>query len=911
MRKPARLPSLQRQGSGPGPTGAIRSASSRWISWPLIALGLAAMPGCSATRTAMGPSGVLPGIKTTTSIGDRPVTVVAGVTGDSQSRRLELADQEDRSQGRISGQVLDERGRPVPEAEIRLADGSRPFGRDFRARTDASGRFTLRDLNPGSRYTLIADGGRRWSGRFGRAVAEAPDGDVLIRIGPSDELPSEDYQTAMDSDRDERSRIDRVSDRREVPVFDSEPPPLRINPDDLPDEGFQEIVAHDSEWGDPGPSLQRSGWRSAGPIGLAPIHVDGEVEADFIESLDEGEAGDLPVEVFQDRSAFGLPIEEDDIPNPLPPAIDRPDPSIPPNDFPDTAVGSAEPIDSLRPTEAPSDLDFPSASPEFPETPFEPSPDSRSLPEMPTDQANDVQDSTPEPEPESEPAAPSIPPAASEVDDSPPEVEGFPPPANLDPGAPDDQLTDDAIQEAFPEPDFPESNAVEEPSTTNPPDLLDPEPTDEPATSETPAITMPEEPELESEPLDEPQPEPAPEPESSSAMSLPEPEATDESAFQEADPKDIDSAMPADVFLRVDEDESEPPEVADLSTTDESPAPDEGADSESELLPPETKSPDLSDAGEPESIDPSSSDEETETFVAGPITEPVEDEPEDLDDEVPPLEDSAEESEDSKVSAAGPVGSSEPTARLALAEKPSADIEADSEAENAAKRSPRPTWRDLTLQSSVRRAQVYPPSVRRSGEPRAQNVALAKEDRKGRFGLNWLNGQRDQQIQLAACEFDERKNRLVDFTLPDLQGRPVRFRDLDADYLLLDFWGTWCGPCIQSIPRLVQIQNRYDPSRLRVIGVAYEQTEPAEGVERVEQAIQELGINYPILLGEHDQQPCPLASALKIQAYPTLILIDRHGRILWRDTGGGSQTFDRLDRVIAANIRDQASVIRR
>jgi thiol-disulfide isomerase/thioredoxin len=164
---------------------------------------------------------------------------------------------------------------------------------------------------------------------------------------------------------------------------------------------------------------------------------------------------------------------------------------------------------------------------------------------------------------------------------------------------------------------------------------------------------------------------------------------------------------------------------------------------------------------------------------------------------------------------------------------------------------------------------------------------------------------------LVSCQFNSRLQRLVDFQLPDLQGTPVRFQDLDADLVLLDFWGTWCGPCVNSIPHLVDLQKRFGPRQLRVIGIAYEQG-PTQGRATVVAASsRKMGINYTVLLGESDGQPCPLQEALHVQAYPTLVLLDRQGRILWRDQGASSLTLARLDRVIASNTGSPSRIVRR
>jgi thiol-disulfide isomerase/thioredoxin len=162
---------------------------------------------------------------------------------------------------------------------------------------------------------------------------------------------------------------------------------------------------------------------------------------------------------------------------------------------------------------------------------------------------------------------------------------------------------------------------------------------------------------------------------------------------------------------------------------------------------------------------------------------------------------------------------------------------------------------------------------------------------------------------VTRCEFDQRGRRVKDFQLADLDGKPVGFHDIDADYVLLDFWGSWCAPCRASIPHLVELQRQYDPKRFRVIGVAYEQGDVAEKMRKARAATQEFAINYTVLVAEQDGRPCPLQEALQVESFPTLVLMDRHGRILWRDKGANPMTMARLDKAIAAHTEPR--IIRR
>jgi hypothetical protein len=69
-----------------------------------------------------------------------------------------------------------------------------------------------------------------------------------------------------------------------------------------------------------------------------------------------------------------------------------------------------------------------------------------------------------------------------------------------------------------------------------------------------------------------------------------------------------------------------------------------------------------------------------------------------------------------------------------------------------------------------------------------------------------------------------------------------------------------------------------------------------------------LGLNYPILLAPTDQ-PCPVAGAMGVQYYPTLILLDREGNVVHRETGATGDKLMRLDRAIAAAMDESVMTV--
>jgi thiol-disulfide isomerase/thioredoxin len=144
-------------------------------------------------------------------------------------------------------------------------------------------------------------------------------------------------------------------------------------------------------------------------------------------------------------------------------------------------------------------------------------------------------------------------------------------------------------------------------------------------------------------------------------------------------------------------------------------------------------------------------------------------------------------------------------------------------------------------------------------------------------------------------------NRLTDFVLSDLNGQPFQLSQHKSRLVLLDFWGTWCAPCIQGMPYLVDLQRRYAPQGLEVIGIAYEEEMPfSQQVEQVNFIRRRQSLNYKILLGAGDS--CPVLTKLDVRTFPTLVLLDEDGEIVWRGEGLSPQNKARLELEITRRI---------
>ena len=117
------------------------------------------------------------------------------------------------------------------------------------------------------------------------------------------------------------------------------------------------------------------------------------------------------------------------------------------------------------------------------------------------------------------------------------------------------------------------------------------------------------------------------------------------------------------------------------------------------------------------------------------------------------------------------------------------------------------------------------------------------------------------------------------FSLPGTDGRIHLVSEWDGKILAINFWATWCGPCRKEIPEFIDLQNEYGEAGVQFIGVAI------DSMESVVAYAQELGINYPLLVGDDAAIAAGFAYGNEIGALPYTAIVDRNGRIVLRKQG--------------------------
>lgn len=142
-------------------------------------------------------------------------------------------------------------------------------------------------------------------------------------------------------------------------------------------------------------------------------------------------------------------------------------------------------------------------------------------------------------------------------------------------------------------------------------------------------------------------------------------------------------------------------------------------------------------------------------------------------------------------------------------------------------------------------------------------------------------------------------NHPPDFELDSLNGDTVRLADLvGKQVVLLDFWATYCDPCLSSMPHLQELYENYAARGFTVLGISID---GPESIANVRSTVARLGVKFPILLDDESRvvaQYNPRTSA------PFSVLIGRDGRILVQQEGFTTGNEKALDAAILKAVSD-------
>ena len=134
-----------------------------------------------------------------------------------------------------------------------------------------------------------------------------------------------------------------------------------------------------------------------------------------------------------------------------------------------------------------------------------------------------------------------------------------------------------------------------------------------------------------------------------------------------------------------------------------------------------------------------------------------------------------------------------------------------------------------------------------------------------------------------------------------INSEPLKLKDLRGRVVLIDFWTFGCINCRNTLPFVKSWDDRYREKGFTVIGVHSPEFDEERKVENLRHQVSSLGIRYPVVT-DNDYQTW---NAYKVEAWPTVFLLDKQGRIRWMHVGEGD--YDEAERLIQKLLAEKES----
>jgi thiol-disulfide isomerase/thioredoxin len=113
---------------------------------------------------------------------------------------------------------------------------------------------------------------------------------------------------------------------------------------------------------------------------------------------------------------------------------------------------------------------------------------------------------------------------------------------------------------------------------------------------------------------------------------------------------------------------------------------------------------------------------------------------------------------------------------------------------------------------------------------------------------------------------------LLAASLPDLAGRQQPLTQWQGKVIIVNFWATWCPPCLREIPEFVRVQERLGARGVQFVGIAIDDH------AKVAAFVASHAINYPVLMAESEGIALARAAGNRLGGLPFTVIIDRQGR---------------------------------
>lgn len=129
-----------------------------------------------------------------------------------------------------------------------------------------------------------------------------------------------------------------------------------------------------------------------------------------------------------------------------------------------------------------------------------------------------------------------------------------------------------------------------------------------------------------------------------------------------------------------------------------------------------------------------------------------------------------------------------------------------------------------------------------------------------------------------------------DFTLNDLEGKPLSLSSLKGKYVVLDFWGSWCGWCIKGIPHMKEYYKKYN-GKFEILGIACGDTQ-----DKWKKAVEDNQLPWLNVIND-EKDGTDISNTYAVTGYPTKVVIDPEGNIAKVIVGESPEFYEYLDKL--------------
>lgn len=160
------------------------------------------------------------------------------------------------------------------------------------------------------------------------------------------------------------------------------------------------------------------------------------------------------------------------------------------------------------------------------------------------------------------------------------------------------------------------------------------------------------------------------------------------------------------------------------------------------------------------------------------------------------------------------------------------------------------------------------------------------------FSKRQKDGVKDKMLREAMANVGVRTE-APDFTLKTDSGADFTLSSLRGKYVVVDFWGSWCGWCIKGIPDMKTYYEKYK-DRLEIVGVACRDTE-----ESWRKALEEHQMPWTQVINDKKEAQEDVAVSYGVTTYPTKVVVDPDGKIAIRVQGESQEFYRKVDSLMA------------